>query len=179
MTLRFQPDDDLLAELHARCVTPEGLVHVTCRWSDRDSCLVIQDLRLDRKTWSVQVRLIDAEGLPRQMTMRDIDDAEARTVGRRLVLDRWLEKAREAAARNDFSRWLNESREEKEKATFHDAIAQGEREMERDAKRQPTEGWHRCRHGKLVGYCGWCDMAARGGPASITLPSGSKLRASP
>lgn len=93
MSLRFQPDPAIRAELRRRCVNPRtGESYADVQWDAPHRCLAILELCSDGRTWKRSRRLFDQMKRPRQVRLDDIAEIEARRIGSRpRVLERVLE----------------------------------------------------------------------------------------
>ena len=80
MTLRFQPDASVRAELRRRC-TVGGVVVTDVVWVPERGCLCVMDLRKDGK-WLIDRELRADDGSPRQVHLGDAAQDAGRIYGR-------------------------------------------------------------------------------------------------
>jgi hypothetical protein len=145
---------------------------------------VIEDIRNDRRSYTVRRRLATPEGRPRQIDMGDVHDAEERMTGRRQEVDLWLERAREANDRGQLEHYLNGDAKARSDARVEDARLAQFRQWNQDCARAPSQGYKRCaEHGQIVGYCPLCEMkkqrVKRLADGGFQLPSGARMYGRP
>lgn len=109
-----------------------GLLYGDVYWSEQHRCLAIWQLRPDEKTWIVRTPLLDAEGMPRQVTREDLEEAEREMYDARNNFDKhWYKRTVEEH---------NRKVEEASRRQLLDDRAQIAKEAEE--RRQRGHCWH-------------------------------------
>lgn len=122
----FEADRHLRARLRKECTANDGTLVGDVRWWKPAGCLYIYTLLPNGKDWMPRTALIDGNGFPRQITLKDIEDArEMLHEARNVTNSRWWEG-------------VQRHNEEMEAKAFQDAKAEIElaREYAQDKNRR-------------------------------------------